>query len=388
MSYRKLTAAVPRMLVLESRYWLDTACIRAARAMGWDLRHVPVHMQGKMPRDQVEGLLTALVEFRPDFILSINLSGMDESGLFARLFADLRVPYVTWFVDDPRTILMGRTHYASEYAVALTWERAYRAYLLDCGFAEAHVMPLAADTAVFNAPPAAHWEDAPAFVGNSMVDFAEREWGWLRERPELERAVLRAFEAGRVTRDRFARGVDAMLAPDVAATLDAEARRHVEMVCFIEGTRRLREAMARAVAPEGAVMRGDDAWATLVPHHGPPIHYTGELPRFYRDCAVNLNTTSIQMATTVNQRVFDCPAAGGFLLTDHQDALADLFDVEKEVATYQDHEELVSRLRFYRAHPAERVAITERARKRILCEHTYTHRLKRIEALLRARYAG
>lgn len=388
MSYAKLTGASPRMLVLESRYWLDTACIHAAQTMGWEVRRTPVHMQGKMPREKVEGLLRALVEFRPDFILTINLSGMDETGLFARLFADLGVPYVTWFADDPRTILMGRTCYASDYAVALTWERAYTEYLRDCGFAEVHTLPLAADLAVFNAEPADHWPGPPAFVGNSMVDFAEREWEWLRERPDLEAAVLDAFARGAVTRERFAKGVGAMLDPAVAGTLDAEASRHIEMVCFIEGTRRVRRAMAEAVTPEGAIMHGDPAWATLVSHHGPPIDYTEELPAFYRACPVNLNTTSIQMATTVNQRVFDCPAAGGFLLTDHQTALEDLFDVEKEMATYHDHGELVDLLRFYRDHPAERVAMTRRARTRILGEHTYTHRLKTIEAIIRARYGG
>jgi spore maturation protein CgeB len=83
------------------------------------------------------------------------------------------------------------------------------------------------------------------------------------------------------------------------------------------------------------------------------------------------------MAHTVNQRVLDCPAAGGFLLIDAQPALAELFDVEKEIASYESLDECVELQRLYRANPSARTEITGRARKRILGEHTYGHRLKK-----------
>jgi len=95
MAYPKLAAPMPRILVLESNYWLDTACLNAAQAMGWDIARGPGVTEGKMPRDMVAALLNTLTEFRPDFVLSINLSAMDERGLFAGLFADLAIPHVT-----------------------------------------------------------------------------------------------------------------------------------------------------------------------------------------------------------------------------------------------------------------------------------------------------
>jgi len=116
------------------------------------------------------------------------------------------------------------------------------------------------------------------------------------------------------------------------------------------------------------------------------VDYHTELAAYYRDCPVNLNTTSVQMATTVNQRVFDCPAAGGFLLTDRQAHLQELFDVEREVVTYGTLDEARETLAWFRGRPAARKEIVARAQKRILGEHTYRHRLETLASVLRGLY--
>ena len=386
MSYDKLAGEAPRMLVLESGYWLDAACVNAARGMGWATLTVSVPAKGFLPRESVEGLLLALARLRPDFILTINLSGMDTEGLFARLFEDLDIPYVTWFVDDPRTILMGRETYASSYAVALTWEDAYAGYLSAMGFPVVRRLPLAVDPTVFNADPAASWDYPPTFVGNSMTAFSDEEWAWANRHPELASAIHEAFGAQRVTRDNFAKGLAALLDRDLLEGLDEDQRRHIELLFFLEGTRRLRLDIVRLLGPEGLEVRGDDEWRQFFPEAGGAINYLHALPSFYRGCEINFNTTSIQMATAVNQRVFDCPAAGGFLLTDAQPDLCRLFDVEHETAVYHSRDECVDLLRQYRRHPAARRDIARRARKRILGEHTYAHRLCEIVAIIRERF--
>lgn len=386
MSYPRFAAAKPRMLVLQSEYWLDKASFRAAQRLGWEVMATPVRMVGLMPRELVEQLIYALAEFRPDFVLSVNMSAMDEQGMLARFFEDLGVPLATWFADDPRTILMDRDWYGGAQSIAFSWERAYCAYLREHGFAEALPLPLAADISLFNAEPADAWDLPPTFVGNSMIEFSERESVWFRERPALAALLDEAFAGGRVTRENFGAGLSAVIGEDAAAGLDAEARRHIELLLFVEGTRRLRHALAEGLAPEGLVPRGDDFWRRHFPHAGPPVNYEHELPAHYRACPVNLNTTSIQMANTVNQRVFDCPAAGGFLLTDAQSDLELLFDTSCEVAAYHAIEEARELLRFYMNRPAARRTMTMLARKRILGEHTYANRIEAIAETMRSRF--
>ncbi len=386
MSFRKLTGEVPRVLILRSHYWLDGACINAAAALGWQVETVPVVMEGSLQREAIARLFEGIISFRPDFILSVNLSGMDTNGMFAALFDDLQTPHVTWFVDDPRTIIMGNRAYASDRAIALTWDEAYAPYLRDAGFSLVEWLPLAVDSAVFNAPPgtASH---PPAFVANSMEDFAQRAWSGLNANPCLKQAAANAFDAGLVTRERFKDGVRAIVGDDVFATLDAEAERSLEMLFFIEGTRRLRRVYADVLVPEGLTLRGDDGWKHTFPAAEGPLSYLEQLPAFYGQCALNFNVTSIQMPNAVNQRVFDCPAAGGFLLTDAQPDLKRLFDVKREVAQFHSLEESVDLFRYYGTHEDARRVIIETARARILGEHTYMHRMLRIVELVRKRFA-
>ncbi len=385
MAYAKFARRPVRVLILESHYWIDQACAAAAERLGWQVARARVTMQGHMSKELLQGFFQTLVEVRPDFILSINLSGMDVDGMLARFFADLKVPHATWFVDDPRTILMGRTDFASDYTVALTWEPTYTDYLSQCGFAAVHTLPLALDESVFLIPSDGEPVHPPAFVAHSMADYADREWDAVRARPALLEAVNAAFEEGRVNRADFGvGGVESMLG--AASQFDAEDLRRAELVFFIEGTRRLRRNLVETLTPEGLVVRGDESWRAITPNWGPGLSYTGELAPFYRDCMVNVNSTSIQMATAVNQRVFDCPGAGGFLLTDNQASLADLFDVETEVAVYNTLEEAREQLRWFVERPEVRKEIAERARKRILGEHTYRHRLEEMVGLLKGMY--
>lgn len=386
MSYAKLSGPVPRVLVLRGEYWLDGACVNAARQMGWKVAEVPAVMQGVMSREQVADFLQALTEFRPDFVLSVNMTAMDREGVLARLFEDLRIPYVAWFVDNPRTILMGERLYASAYTVALTWEKAYLPYLRELGFPLVYALPLAVDATVFNAEPADSWNLPPTFVGNSMVAYAERTWEQVAARPGLAQAVVEAFESGRVTRANFGKGIRAILGPSKAEQLDAEAARHAEMYFFIEGTRRLRHDLVRLLEPEGLCVRGDEEWRRSFPNAGGPVNYFAELPVLYRRCEVNVNTTSIQMPNAVNQRVFDCPAAGGFLLTDAQASLRELFDVEHEIAAYASWDECRDMFRYYRSRPAARREVAQRARRRVLAEHTYVHRLQTLAAIIKEHF--
>lgn len=386
MTYPKFASPTPRMLILQSDYWLDGACGRAAERMGWEVRRAPVTLEGVMSREMIAGLLETLATFRPDFIFSVNASGMDEMGMLAQLFADLYVPSATWFVDVPRTILLDRTCYGTDYAVAFTWDGAYEDYLRRVGYGAAHTLPLGVDDTLFNAPPADAWEQPPTFIANSMTGNAATEWAWLVQHPSVAMAVAEALDAGRVTREQFGLGLDAMVGDGVALAWDEHERRHAEMYCFIEGTRRLRTSLVESLSPLGMAVAGDDDWQAVASHCLPYINYSLELPAYYRACPLNMNSTSIQMPGAVNQRVLDCPAAGGFLLTDAQAQLGDLFDVEREVAVYRSLEEAASLYTHYLRQPAARTEIVERARRRILGEHTYGHRLLHIVSLLKSRF--
>ena len=119
----------------------------------------------------------------------------------------------------------------------------------------------------------------------------------------------------------------------------------------------------------------------------PPLDYHKELPAFYNACTVNFNATNLQMGKAVNQRVFDVPACGAFLLTDHQESMEGLFEVGKEVVTYKDPGEIADLARFYLRNDAARETIAMKGRERVLAEHTYKHRIGTILRRLKETYA-
>src|SRR5690606_13483641 len=125
----------------------------------------------------------------------------------------------------------------------------------------------------FNDPPREDWPMPPTFIGNSMTAPAAREWEWIAQHPRVAAAVTTAFEKGLVNRANFGRGLVALLEPGAATDWDEHERRHAELYFFIEGTRRLREELMEALAPEGVLVAGDEEWKRKVPLAVPYINY-------------------------------------------------------------------------------------------------------------------
>jgi spore maturation protein CgeB len=78
----------------------------------------------------------------------------------------------------------------------------------------------------------------------------------------------------------------------------------------------------------------------------------------------------------LNPRTFEIMACGGFQLTDSRSLLPELFTNGREIVTFGSLQELRDKTAYYLAHPAERKQIAEAGRRRVLAEHTYTHRLR------------
>jgi spore maturation protein CgeB len=88
------------------------------------------------------------------------------------------------------------------------------------------------------------------------------------------------------------------------------------------------------------------------------------------------------MKGAVNQRVFDAPAGGCFLLTDAQAQLEDLFEPGKEISVYQRPEDVEEMVRRYLGDPGERARVGKAGRRRVLAEHTYERRMAKLLSIM------
>jgi hypothetical protein len=99
-----------------------------------------------------------------------------------------------------------------------------------------------------------------------------------------------------------------------------------------------------------------------------------ELPHVYAHSKININVTMEQGISSVNMRVFDCIASGGFVLTDYKPELEKLFVLDKEVICYYNVKQIPELVKHYLEHEDERMAIVAAGRERILKDHTYASR--------------
>lgn len=104
--------------------------------------------------------------------------------------------------------------------------------------------------------------------------------------------------------------------------------------------------------------------------------------RIFNATSVNLNLHSSTYVDGVdprgdfvNPRTFELAACGAFQLTDARALLPACFEPGREIATFADAGALPDLVREWLGMPTARMAMAAAARRRVLAEHTYRHRM-------------
>jgi spore maturation protein CgeB len=334
-------------------------------------------------------LAKAVQEKRPRFILSVNMKGFDSNGMVSDVAWRLGVPLVVWFVDDPHPIMLHQKSFIKNNMIALTWERAYLPWLKQQGFGACAYLPLAGDPELFTPGSAEKPIAEIGFVGSSMgrrfLDNITSRFLW---NATLEPLVHAAAQSLLIDRSRPVGALVRDLCRELGVSLPFSDDKNITWLCsYIIHTASMvrRKELVEACIPLGMQTFGDpEGWKEFVgaalPAH-PDIDYRTGLSQVYRAIDISINMTSCQMPTAVNQRVFDAPLSGGFIVNDFQSDLESLFAPD-EIAVYRSKEELIEKLAYFRSRKAERDRIVHKARSHILAQHTYDHRIAAIRALI------
>lgn len=105
------------------------------------------------------------------------------------------------------------------------------------------------------------------------------------------------------------------------------------------------------------------------------------LASLFRNSQINIGFTRMRglgspsrSDNQVKLRDFEVPLAGGFYLVEEAPDHRELFDVDREIVTWQSTEELIDKSRYYLSHEAERLAIAAAGYRRALRDHTWARR--------------
>ena len=105
------------------------------------------------------------------------------------------------------------------------------------------------------------------------------------------------------------------------------------------------------------------------------------------DININLHSSSERDGVDpygdfVNPRTFELASCGAFQLCDQRQLLPEAFEYETEIPTFTSIHELKEKIDYYLHHKEERQQIAQKARSRVLNEHTYLHRLKEMMSMI------
>ncbi|MBI5663597.1 MAG: glycosyltransferase [Nitrospirae bacterium] len=394
LKYKKFAQDTLDVVLIESGYFLVKEVEKALLSLNHRVHRVPVRKNDKGDTI-VSRLIETILEVKPDFILTINHLGFDEEGALTSFFRSIEMPVASWFVDSPHIILSGGDRNISPCVSMFLWDKEYIGSIEDMGFESVSHLPLASDEKVFkplklNQRLLQKYQTDVGFVGNSLVDETRRKM----EKIPIELISLAEKAAARlsVKRMSFDGLMNEMAVNDLMCykALSAKQRLDVESAVLWKATLLYRLSCITKLEGFNFHLYGDNGWNDLLSAYSmlkPPLNYYKDLPVFYNACNISFNATHLQMGEAVNQRVFDVPACGSFILTDYQESLEGLFDVGKEIVVYKSRDEIPELVKFYLDNPGERKAVAERGRERVLKEHTYKHRLQMIIDKMKGRYS-
>lgn len=156
----------------------------------------------------------------------------------------------------------------------------------------------------------------------------------------------------------------------------------------LEFNRARRLQVVSALQPFQPKIYGSPEWGSALAPYGMESCYQGRYLKMqeafdlYRSSKISLNIHSMSLHSSPNERDFEVPMCCGFVLSDlsvhAQQRIEEFFVPNDEIICYQSTEELIEKVDYFLAHPDQREQLSESARARILKEHTFTYRTRKM----------
>ena len=277
-------------------------------------------------------ILAKVEAFAPDLVLCLAQAPMSRAAL-KRLRQD-GVPTAMWFVEDFRLFTYWRAFAPYYDMFAVIQKEPFFSELAAIGVSNALYLPLAA-------LPFLHrpLELSPAEQKEFGADLSFMGAGY----PNRRRAFLRLADQG-------------------LKIWGTEWEEEPRLAPFVQ-------RQGSRISPEDCV-------------------------RIYNATAVNINLHSsvrpdslVSGGDFVNPRTFELAACGAFQLVDRRSLMPELFG-EDELAVFDSMEELTEKIGYYKSRPEARKSLADKARARVLADHTYAGRMKTLLDFARERIPG
>lgn len=340
----------------------------------------------------VESVGKLLMDHRFLFVFSINFfPALSEVCEIAQ------VPYVCWTVDVPVLELFSPA-LKNKCNRVFMFDRSQYLYFKDRNPEGIFHLPLATNTerwdSVISRATAADlkkYASDISFVGSlyseknpykKIKGMSEYTKGYIQGLIEAQLQVYGVNFIESMLTDQIMKELD-LLVPDLHQPLcegDEAAQKYHIAHSFIGAeiaeTERIRLLNALSEYYDVDLYTfSDTAQLPKVHVHDKGVKTLTEMPLVFNQSRINLNITMRPIATGLSLRLFDVCGCGGFLLTNWQEELPELYEPGTEAEYFGSVDELLDKVGYYLEHEDERAAIALAGYERTKAEHTYDKRI-------------
>lgn len=337
--------------------------------------------------------LGALIdEFHPDVVF---FTSTDRAVL--EFLTSKEIPYGDWLLDDP--LFWDLRGFCSLYGYLFAIDRAWISRIKKESLNNVFYLPLGVNPKVYREVELTEEEIRRyscdvSFVGNAYRCFYERYYlDEIKKESSLEfKGVL--DEALRVQKEN-----PLLEMSDILEVVQEKYhypfvfKSDIERESFELGLGFAASSLCRKEIVEelavGIRVYGDEDWCRWPPgkfEYRGRIVYRKEKVKLYNACKVVIGATLFHLRTALTVRPFQVPACGGFIIDDYRDDLGRHFELGKEMICYRNKKELRELVEYFLKHPKEREEITQRAKAKILKEHTFKQRMEEAVKILRTTF--
>lgn len=349
----------------------------ALKTQGWTT-HLAMHPL--LEPASKKKLRDDLLSFRPEWIFLINQSAGQLYDYLEIVSGQhpTQANKIVWYLDDPK-FFIDRPFGPNEYV--FSFDETYLDGSASHQPAKFGFWPLAAD---MNGP--GQFESRFAcdvcFVGGVIDQSARRN----QLSPAMQVYVEQLVEFKLQNREKsFSElSIEHPIGPGKCIQIQPQ----VANFLYWEANNRYRIRLLESLMEFNLRIYGNEDWPILLNgsplldcFHGPmdPVY---ELPNAFASAKINLNIHSVQCRGSLNQRDFNAPVAGGFLLSDWAPAAAKYFRPGVGAAYWSDANDLKKQVAYYLEQPEKRRQIIEQGAECVRQNHTYQHRVKNLLEML------
>ena len=99
------------------------------------------------------------------------------------------------------------------------------------------------------------------------------------------------------------------------------------------------------------------------------------MPQIIKCSKINLNMTNRPIKTGLPLRIFDLMACGGFVLSNYQSEIPEIFVPDEDIVLYDSIPDMLAKIDYYLAHDDERKQIAKNGYEKVKEYHSYDVRI-------------